>query len=265
MNIQEYKDSKKELYERFAETVKNILGISIAQEKYHLQQIQYRAKNIGSLQEKLKNLSVVDSDKIEEEIKDLAGCRIIFYYNNDVTRFIQSGIIRDNFDVDYKRSKIFYHNKDADSANAQYTANHYLVKLKPEKTFLPEYQDFDGLWCEIQIHTILNHAWSETNHDILYKKPQTEGFGENLLNSMGKKLNDVMGKYLIPAGYEFQKIQLDYQHFLEGKTLLNSNIMQKVKDNVDNNVRYEILERYKEYTLPHFDNYQDELGNIIRH
>jgi hypothetical protein len=45
---------------------------------------------------------------LAEDIKDLAGCRLIFYSNSDVSRFQQSGIITDNFDVDWDRTKIHY-------------------------------------------------------------------------------------------------------------------------------------------------------------
>ena len=268
MNLKEYNDSKKDLYGRFAETIKKILEISIVDRGgYHLQQIQSRAKDVSSLQEKLENRSIhepnLDLNNIEEEIKDLAGCRIIFYYNNDVTKFINSSIIRDNFD--WKKSKTFCHNnKCSDSANGQYTADHYVVKLKQARISLPEYKEFKGLWCEIQIHTILNHAWSETNHNILYKKPKISGFGEKLLNSINKKLTDIMEKYLIPAGYEFQKVQLDYSNLLRGKSLWDLDIIPKVKGNINNNELYDILKGYKEHLLPNFNNYEDELGNIIK-
>jgi hypothetical protein len=48
---------------------------------------------------------------------------------------------------------------------------------------LPEYARFAGLHCEIQVQTILNHAWSETSHDIIYKDNLGPGFGKRALES----------------------------------------------------------------------------------
>lgn len=228
MNLEEYKD-KRELYKRFAEAVKNILEIEIQKSRgYHLYQIQSRAKESESLQNKLltdrelreklskHNIKIDENNihefnEIEKYLFDLAGCRIIFYYNNDVRNFNASGIISHNFDI-----------KKVKNHNSSYIADHYLVKLNKQRTSLPEYRDFENLYCEIQIHTILNHAGSETEHDIIYKKQNVVGFGEKIFSTIEKQLKKVREEHLLPAGYAFQNIQNDYQRFLEGKSLSSS-------------------------------------------
>lgn len=47
------------------------------------------------------------------------------------------------------------------------------MKLKPSRTNLPEYGRFKGLTAEIQVRTILQHAWAEIEHDIQYKSVET--------------------------------------------------------------------------------------------
>ena len=72
--------------------------------KYHLQQIQCRAKTIESLEARLSEHGRIDAQNIEEIRNDLAGCRIIFYYNDDVNAFLSSGLVRDNFQVHWEKS-----------------------------------------------------------------------------------------------------------------------------------------------------------------
>jgi hypothetical protein len=44
-----------------------------------------------------------------------------------------------------------------------------LVKLKENRLALPEYARFRGLVAELQVRTILQHAWAEIEHEIQYK------------------------------------------------------------------------------------------------
>jgi ppGpp synthetase/RelA/SpoT-type nucleotidyltranferase len=270
MNIQEYKEHKRALYEKFAKTVKDILSSAIkgavtkSSLPYRLQQIQFRAKTNKALENKLKQRGIADSDNIEGEIKDLAGCRVIFYYNGDVNAFLNSGIVTENFNVDWDETKIHYPTDEVTTANDLYTANHYIVELKSERLVLPEYSEFGGLRCEIQVHTVLNHAFSETTHDIIYKKSEAVGFGSRVLESIDNQLAKVMQDFLRPAGYAFQNIQIDYQRFIEGKELIDGNIIEKIGSDINNNQRYELLKKYKEYVLPNFDDYSEELPEILK-
>ncbi len=268
MNLQDYKDNKQQLYESFARTVRSILKAAICNSghPYQLQQIQYRAKTVFSLEKKLADRGIDAATDIEREIKDLAGCRIIFYYNDDVNVFIKSGVIYANFKVHWEESNIHYPTKP-ESANDYYIANHYVVELNDERADLPEYSAFKGLKCETQVHTILNHAWSETAHDIIYKKPRTDGFGSRRYEAIDKRLAKVMQDFLIPAGYEFQKIQDDFQRLMEGKKLFDRNVIKEIETAPDNNQRYEILEKYKAYVLTEYDDFvkaKDEIMQIVQ-
>lgn len=56
-----------------------------------------------------------------------------------------------------------------DEGRFGYQSVHYLVKMHPSRIRLPEYARFEGLTFEIQIRTLLQHAWAEMEHDIQYK------------------------------------------------------------------------------------------------
>ncbi len=268
MNLNEYQQQR-EIYGRFAETVRKILLAAIddasasGSYKYHLQQIQCRAKTYESLEKRLAELGKKEASDIEEIRNDLAGCRVIFYYNDDLSAFLSSGLVRNNFNV--HSTKVHGPKDEITSANDFYTANHYIIELDENRASLPEYAPFKGLKCEIQIHTVLNHAWAETVHDMTYKKPEASGFGSRVLDGIDTRLQKIMKDYLRPAGYEFQKVQHDYRRFLEGKVLFDRNVKQEIIDSQNNNERHEILQRFRESTLPLYDAeyFTKELSSII--
>lgn len=89
--------------------------------------------------------------------------------------------------------------------------------------------------CEIQIQTILNHAWAETEHDILYKRPGAQGFGSKAFQSIEKRMARLMDEYLLPAGYELQKVQYDYERLMQGKALVDRGTLEVLAQCKDNN------------------------------
>lgn len=199
MNFDEYEKQYFPLYAEFAETIRFIVeqAISTVNGLPMLQSIQARAKAPSRLKSRLEEKGLLESKHIEEERKDLAGIRLIFYTNTDVDKFIASRLISENFEIEYPASKI--HHPTIGNDRTRYQAIHYVVRLKEDRTNLPEYVKYKNLRCEIQIQTILNHAWSETSHDIVYKESSSEGFGKKAMDVINKRFNDIMDKYLMPA------------------------------------------------------------------
>lgn len=245
-----------------ADTIATILTAAIgADQSYRLQQVMERAKRPASLLKKLEQRGIRATTTLEDDIKDLAGCRVIFYTNGDVTRFINSGIIHENFEV--VDSKIHHPGRAVDDAADLYISNHYLVKLRPERTALPEYAQFVGMRCEIQIQTILNHAWAEMAHDTIYKTPALDNFGGREFNGIKSRMQKVARKYLLPAGYEFQKITTDFRRLIEGKALFDGDALEAIVCAADNNVRTELIETFAENVLPFYDDLQTVYPEIL--
>jgi ppGpp synthetase/RelA/SpoT-type nucleotidyltranferase len=99
------------------------------------------------------------------EVTDIVGSRIITYFSDEVD--IVAKIIEEEFLVDIvntvdKRALL-------DPDRFGYLSLHYIVQLKPERAQLPEYQRFSNVKAEIQIRSILQHAWAEIEHDLGYK------------------------------------------------------------------------------------------------
>ena len=110
----------------------------------------------------------------------------------------------ESFKVDFDGFKIHHAVGKDRSAEELYFGIHYLVSLSEHRLALPEYRKFRELRCEIQIQTILNHAWAETTHDILYHRPDIEGFGTKQFASIRERLT----KGIVPLDVEIGEAAL---------------------------------------------------------
>ena len=267
MNREQFAEEGKLIYARFAAHVAKRLGTAIDESDEGLtqpQKIQHRAKSVRSLSTKLSDRGLANSQDIAAEIKDLAGCRVIFHQNDDVNQFSRSRIISDLFHVDWDESKFHHPDEESESANDFYMANHYVVSLKQEDIENPEFGEFDGLRCEIQVQTLLNHAWSETVHDITYKRRVSEGFGERLMSEIDDRLLRIMTDYLRPAGYEFQKVQHDYNVLLKGSDLAGRNIREELDKAESRAEVVGILDAYKTNVIPHLSDHASQAPEIFK-
>jgi len=254
MNFEMYEKQMHSEYAALAVTVGKILEAAIAAHpNLRLQQIKHRAKTPDSLKKKLEEINALESEHIEEVVKDLAGCRLVFYTNSDVSQFISSGLLRDNFEIDWDRTKIHYPSQDMSSATELFISNNYVVRLNAQRLALPEYARFRGMWCEIQVQTTLNHAWSEMAHDTIYKKPKLKGFGGRLMQGIEQRMEKIMRDYLLPAGYEFQKVVSDFQRLSMGKMLFEHEVLTAVANSKNNNELHDLMERFATYVLPYYD------------
>ncbi len=127
-------------YKDFSNTVKFILETLLKSNGFHYQVVSAREKDPGSLEQKLR-------DNPLAELDDLAGCRVIFYLDSDMQRFIE--YIYKEFSVIKNVPKF---------SPDDYNAHHLVVHLNKDRLTLTEYSKFTDLKCEIQLTTVLYHA-----------------------------------------------------------------------------------------------------------
>lgn len=263
VNLDEYQRSGRRLYDEFATVVAELLERAIRDDpKLRLQQIQHRAKTVKSLAKRLNEVNECSGNSIEKVRKDLAGCRAIFYTNHDVNKFVNSGILQQLFDIEWERSRIHHPHREGQSTGELFQSINYVVKLMNDRTALMEYAKFEGLLCEVQVQTTLNHAWAEMEHDTIYKRPTSPGFGTKELKQIEEKLRKVMRQYLLPAGHIFQSIASDVQRLSEGKALFDADILNSVVSAKNNNDRHSAVVRLKENVLPNYDDLQSVYPEI---
>ncbi len=102
-------------------------------------------------------------------------------------------------------------------------------------------------------------------HDILYKRPKLEGFGAKLFEAIQLRLQTIMKTHLLPAGYEFQKALDDYERLMSGKEILDRGALKALVECADNNARLELLERFRDYVLPNYDDPEGVYSEIKEH
>lgn len=156
-------------YEDLAAVVKRILEESLKRRGIKVHSVEGRAKDPTSLGRKAAQPSDVDPGKPSypnplEQITDLAGIRVITYFPSTLVAIDQ--LLADEFRI-VERS-----DKGAELIEEDkfgYQSIHYLVKLTSQRACLPEYDRFADSIAEVQVRTILQHAWAEIEHDIQYK------------------------------------------------------------------------------------------------
>ncbi len=263
MTFDEYEKSGREQYQRLSEVISRIIAVSLENRGLSYQQLQHRAKALPSLNQKLVDRSVDTQDDITAAVKDLAGCRILFYTNNDVSDFRHSGIIGANFEVDRERTKFHYPLAEGD-ADQLFISYNYVVRLKEPRLSLPEYAGLEGMWCEVQVQTTLDHAWSEMAHDTLYKPKAVAGFGTRQQNGIRERMTALMEKRLIPAGHDFQKIADDARRLEKAQEIFQSDPLATIRSATTNEERSTALQELTDYALPYYDDLPDVAADILQ-
>jgi ppGpp synthetase/RelA/SpoT-type nucleotidyltranferase len=136
--------------------------------------VTYRAKNPQRLGEKLRKRNqdkpYTDAQGITDDIIDLAGVRVALYFPTDqkeVDRIIT------NLFAPARPSKKFPDGLPKSAKNytkqfSGYHATHYLVRLKSD-ALGQDQQRYTAARIEIQVASVLMHAWAEVEHDLSYK------------------------------------------------------------------------------------------------
>ena len=139
--------------------------------------VTYRAKKIDSLATKVANRAQEKAyqtiDEIYEDIVDLAGVRIALYFPGDREEI--DHFIRSHFNVDHVKDfpEALQHPGAYQKRFLGYVGRHYRLRLKPE-TLAPIDRHLANYVIEVQVGSVLMHAWAEVEHDLVYKS--TEGF-----------------------------------------------------------------------------------------
>jgi ppGpp synthetase/RelA/SpoT-type nucleotidyltranferase len=188
------------LYEEFSGVVKNILSEAFNAKRIKIHSIEARAKEIESFGSKASSPSQDDISRPQypnplSEVTDLAGIRVITFFPKTLETV--DNTIRLQFNIVEKLDKTQILIKEE---KLGYGSIHYLVCLKDDRTNLLEYSRFQNLVAEIQVRTILQHAWAEIEHDIQYKSI------EIIPSTIRRRFMSLAGMLEI-ADREFQAIQ----------------------------------------------------------
>ncbi|WP_418641356.1 GTP pyrophosphokinase [Sulfurimonas sp. ST-27] len=149
-------------YKRLSSKVESLLSevFEIENISYHI--VTFRTKSIDSVRDKV---SKGKYSKPIEQIQDFSGIRIITYVEDEIEKICE--IIEKTFNIDNANSSNKSEALGIDKVG--YKSIHYVASLDKSRLKLPEYKQYIGKCFEIQVRTILQHAWAEIEHDRNYK------------------------------------------------------------------------------------------------
>ncbi len=197
--VEEYLRVRSE-YEAFAKAVREIIVQALRAKDIAINSVEARSKEPESFGAKAETPSENDPTIPKyrsplDDITDLAGVRIIAFFPRALASI--GDCIYEEFDVIEHTD---HGQKLYQDERFGYRSDHYLVKINGRRTELPEYEPHRGLVAEVQVRTILQHAWAEIEHDIQYKASITTP------NTIRRRFISLAGLLEI-ADREFQAIQ----------------------------------------------------------
>jgi putative GTP pyrophosphokinase len=152
-----------------AAAVGRVIEQALKSRDIRVHSVQFRAKEPASFGRKASEPSESNPEQPKyrdplKEVTDLSATRVITFFPRTIELIDQ--MLREEFEI-LERS-----DKSIDLLEEErfgYQSVHYLVRLNRARSSLPEYRRFDGATTEVQVRTILQHAWAEIEHDIQYK------------------------------------------------------------------------------------------------
>ncbi|WP_243289296.1 GTP pyrophosphokinase [Clostridium perfringens] len=213
--IKEWHDSNANIFNNLIIKSKLIIEEAINEKGITVNSITGRVKEKESyckkaFKEKYKNPI--------EEIKDMAGIRVIAYVNSDVDKICE--IIENEFDID--RNNSVDKGKLLGIDKVGYKSVHYIVKLGENRTALTEYSKFKDIFFEIQVRTLLQHAWSEIEHDRNYK-------------FSGELPKDIKREFALLSG-TLELVDMHFENISKKIDEYSEEVIEKLEDNNLNSV-----------------------------
>ena len=153
---------KRGTYRLLTRKVESIMRDVLESNAVNYHSITGRAKTIESFKEKASSGRYADP---RTEIKDMAGVRVITFTDweaREVTR-----IVEETFEISPENSIDKAEELGVDRVG--YRSVHFVANLGEDRLRLPENSIFKDMRFEIQIRSILQHAWAEFEHDRNYK------------------------------------------------------------------------------------------------
>ena len=163
MSILDDFDSQLPLFRQYTEKLELLLSELLSAENIRVHSVTTRVKERASFAHKLDRIPAKYNTL--DQITDVCGVRIITHLADDVQTV--ATLVEDQFEIDRPNSVDWRQTTQADRFG--YLSVHYVAMMKPARTQLPEYGRFRLLKFELQIRSILQHAWAEIEHDLQYK------------------------------------------------------------------------------------------------
>ena len=151
---------KKPVYEKLAKEAYNQILKMIDENNFFVMDVQYRLKDSISLKDKLERKEGKYTSL--QSVTDLCGLRIVCYFVDtvdEISRALKKHFVLDEANSMDTRERMV-------ATQFGYMSLHRICSFPAGEGMDPE---IVGIPFEIQIRTVLQHAWAEIEHDLGYK------------------------------------------------------------------------------------------------
>lgn len=148
-------------YEKLGRNLKEALETFLNEAGIDVLGVTFRIKDFESFWEKVQRKGYTNPF---QEIEDICGLRIISFYPSNIDKISQ--IINKEFVVKESMDKADLLDLD----RFGYRSFHFTLTIKKGWLKAPNYRGLDGLKAEVQVRTILMHAWADFEQKLAYKK-----------------------------------------------------------------------------------------------
>lgn len=149
-------------WQEVAEVAEGFIRQLLVDEAIQVHLVSARAKSPGSLLAKIRLKEYGDPYR---QLTDRVGVRIVTYYRRDVDRVVE--VIRPHLVIDQELS--------VDKRTVLglekfgYRSVHLIAELDAQRLPLADRPTVKGRRIEIQVRSLLEHAWAAIDHEIVYK------------------------------------------------------------------------------------------------
>lgn len=193
-------DANLHSYEEFRRISETLISQLLRHEGFRVHSVTSRLKTRLSLAGKLKREG--KRYGALSDLTDVVGIRVITHFEDEVDRI--GSLIEREFRIDFDKS--IDKRRILDPDRFGYLSLHYICGLTPARLELTENRSCHGLLCEIQVRSILQHAWAEIEHDLGYKA------GAELPSHIRRRFSRLAGMLEI-ADAEFSRLRGDIESY----------------------------------------------------
>lgn len=225
-------EAERPMYEAWADFVLNEINCGIlshaGSQAAYLEWVKippsYRVKLVDSLVTKAfirKRNKYKDPYK---EITDKAGIRFVVLLTSQLA--LLSDIVQDSVNWTYSKDKEFDEWKNDDPRMFDYQSVHYIVSAT-EGTIHNGVEIKEGTPCEVQLRTLLQHAYAELAHDTIYKGNISASAVVHRTFAKSMALMETTDELLCSAKKELENATADINLW---KTIINQEAQQRLSD-----------------------------------